>query len=141
MDPVEAGERLWRDVYRRKMANAGRNRLENRHGQAIFVEAAPGEGISTHRYEGVDREFATAEGDRRAANVEGAPGVYGWCVVTVEAASGMHRRVEFTPLADDPYHADIHLPAVDNDGWEDASVHAIDLLAHSDWVDREGAFP
>lgn len=67
--------------------------------------------------------------------------IYGWCVVTVEAASGMHRRVEFTPLADDPYHADIHLPAVDNDGWEDASVHAIDLLAHSDWVDREGAFP
>lgn len=105
------------------------------------MQVVSGEGISTHRYDGVDRRFATAESDLRATKVRGAPGVYGWCVVTVEAASEMHRRVEYTPFPEDRYHADIHLPDVDDDGWEDEVAHAINLLVESDWIDREGAFP
>lgn len=141
MGPVQPSERLWRSVFRDRQARAVKLKRSNHFGKQVFVEESPGAGISVDRFDHVSLAFAAAEGDRKAQSVKGARGVLGWATITGETACGMDRKVQHTPTEGYIYHADIFLPEVDQDGWEDHEAHAIDLLVHSEWMEREGPLP
>ena len=141
MGPIKPSERLWRSVFREKRARAVQDKRSNQHGKLVFVEESAGTGISVDRYDFVSLDTATAQGDRIAVSVKDSKGVHGWATVTHKAASGMARSVTYTPTDDNIYHADIFLPEVDQDGWEDAETHAIDLLLNCEWVPRLGDLP
>ena len=141
MEPIRQSEGLWRDVYRERQKKALNRPLERRvvhpHAQSVFGSPKrPNPAISTNLYDRVSLEYATAEGDRRAAGVEGSKGIQGWLVITVADASRKRRQVVQSPQDDNPYHADIILPDEHAENWEDMEVHVREFLRLSRWQGR-----
>lgn len=58
---------------------------------------------------------------------------YGWLVVSAADAEQQGRRVVPTPLKENPYHADIKLPDLDEESREE---HAFALSIVSKWQDK-----
>ena len=71
----------------------------------------------------------TAIGDKIAAGREGRRTFYGWAVLSVDSAERMGRTVRVTPLADNPYHADMTctFPKGRNNGTTVSSTSRISL--------------
>ena len=141
MEPIRQSEGLWRDVYRERQKKALSRPLEQRvihpHAHSVFGSPKrPNAAISTNLYDRVCLEYATVEGDRRAAYVEGSKGIQGWLVITVADASRKRRQVVHSPQEDNPYHADIILPDEHAENWEDVQVHLREFLRLSRWQDR-----
>ena len=62
---------------------------------------------------------------------------YGWATLTVAHASANGRSVRASPLANNPYHADIELNIRPNLERRDAQKqHADDLAARAHWRER-----
>lgn len=62
---------------------------------------------------------------------------FGWTVVSVRHASEMGRRVEVTPLLDNPFHADIYLNLPDGAERRDAAKqHALNLAKRAAYRPR-----
>ena len=141
MDGIRDDEHVWRDVHferqKKQLDRPPEERRYNSETKVIFgTRQAPFARISTNLYDRVDLDFATSEGDRRALEIAGSKGVEGWWVMSKAAASQMNRRVEPTPLPDNPYHADIILPADEVESWAAAKFHLLDFLASGRWQDR-----
>ena len=62
---------------------------------------------------------------------------YGWAVVAVKRAAANGRQVIATPQLDNPYHADIVLPAPDVEDREEQKRHAQELADSSIWRERD----
>ena len=58
---------------------------------------------------------------------------YGWAVITANRASENSREVLATPIAKNPYHADISLPLAVAEDREERHRHAQELADASDW--------
>ena len=146
MEAIQEGEGLWRDVYREKQKRVldcpVEHRIVSRTTKAVFGSTqGPDARVSTNRYDDVDLEFATAQGDGRAARIDGSDGVQGWLVITARDASGGRRCVVYSPQDGNPYHAEIVLPDEHAKDWEDAEVHLRKFLSLSTWRDRAGPLP
>ncbi len=61
---------------------------------------------------------------------------YGWAVVDADTAESDGRQVLNTPLCDNPYHADIELPALAAADREEQKWHAKLLASYSHWRER-----
>ena len=146
MEAIREGESLWRDVYRERQKRAldcpVEDRKVSKRTKSVFGSAQdPDPRVSTNRYDGVSLEFATEEGDRRAAQIDGSNGVQGWLIITMRDASRGRRRVEYSPQEDNPYHTEIVLPEEHARDWEDAEVHLMEFLSLSTWQGRAGPLP
>ena len=146
MEDIREDEGLWRDVYRERQKRAlncaVEDRAVNKRTKAVFGNPqVPDPRVSTNRYDDVSLEYATAQGDDRAARIEGSDGVHGWLIIAKRDASKGRRSVEYTPQEDNPYHAEIVLPEEHARDWEDAEVHLRAFLSLSRWQDRAGLIP
>ena len=61
---------------------------------------------------------------------------YGWAVIAAEDAESNGRRVVATPQPDNPYHADIILPASAAEDYKEQRRHTQELTAASRWRER-----
>ncbi len=146
MEEIREDEGLWRDVYREKQKRTldcpVEERIGSRRTKAVFgTPQVPDARVSTNRYDAVSLEYATAQGDGRAARIDGSDGVQGWLIITKRDASKGRRTVVYTPQEDNPYHAEIILPDEHARDWEDAEVHLREFLSLSMWRDRAGPIP
>lgn len=73
---------------------------------------------------------------RAAANKRGA-NFYGWAVLITEIACQSNRRVMASPTAENPYHADIVLPASAGEDYEEQVRHAQELADESRWWEAQ----
>ena len=146
MEAIREDEGLWRDVYREKQKRAldcpVQDRIVSRSTKTVFGSSqGPDTRVSTNRYDDVSLEYATAQGDGRAARIDGSDGVQGWLIITKRNASKGRRSVVYTPQDDNLYHAEIILPDEHARDWEDAEVHLRAFLSLSMWRDRSGPLP
>ena len=146
MEAIQEGEGLWRDVYRERQKRALDRPVEERKvsriTKAVFGSTQGLDArVSTNLYDRVTLEYATAQGDRRAAHIEGSNGVQGWMVISVRDASRGRRCVVYSRRDDNHYHAEIVLPDEHAKDWEDAEVHLREFLSLSMWQDRFGPLP
>ena len=72
-------------------------------------------------------ETARAVADNRGRNF------YGWAVLVTERACRSGRRVRASPIAENPYHADIILPDSAGEDYEEQVRHAQELADDSRW--------
>lgn len=98
----------------------------------------PGESsLSVDRLGHASDEVMTAIGDKIAAGREGRRTFYGWAVLSVDSAERMGRTVRVTPLADNPYHADIDLHLSEGAEQRDDRIeHVKDLADRAQWKER-----
>ena len=141
MEDVREDEQVWRDVYtqrhRKHLDRPVEQRRINSETKAVFgTRRLPIKEISTSLYDRVSLVYATAEGDRRAKNVQGSSGIQGWWLMTVRDVTGQGRCVRHSPQPDNPYHADIVLPDGQWETWEDGEVHLRHFLSIGTWQER-----
>lgn len=131
--PIFPNDPLGREVFSERRARKARERGVITHD--IFLERGDIDYLSVDRLDlAPDIEMAEI-GDRNA----GARGkrFFGWAEVSVEHASEMGRRVEPTPLLDNPYHADIFLNLPSGPERQDvARQHALNLAKHAAYRPR-----
>jgi hypothetical protein len=113
-----------------------------RRSRVPFYEFLPPEGkteISVDRLSVAPPDQATSIADSRD-NARGRT-FYGWAIVTEEKSVGNGRRVVASPIpCQNPYHADIVLPADTANNREKQKLHAQELADSSYWRDRSDRF-
>lgn len=128
---IASDEDLGRGIFSSKQAKRARRSGVPFH---VFLERYGERRISTDRLSVAPANEAEAIADR----VAGARGrsFHGWAVVLADEAASDGRRVLNTPLCDNPYHADIELPALAADDREEQKWHAKLLARRSHWRER-----
>ena len=127
-DDPALSEALGRGVFSSKYASrARRSGIPKR----VFLEREGVTEISVDRLDLMSgekaHEMARAAADKRSANF------YGWAVLITEIACRSNRRVKASPTAENPYHADIVLPASAGEDYEEQVRHAQELADESRW--------
>lgn len=121
-------ESLGRGVFSSNDASrAGRSGVPKR----VFLERRGTTEISVDRLDLMSKveavETARAVADNRGRNF------YGWAVLVTERACRSGRRVRASPIAENPYHADIILPDSAGEDYEEQVRHAQELADDSRW--------
>jgi hypothetical protein len=127
---LQPSDPLGRHVTSRKDAAKARRRIRPHH----FVPKLNSDRLSVDRLDHQPNE-TMANIAARVTRASGKP-FCGWIVVSVEAARHMNRRVEVTPLLDNPYHADIVLPvpySIDPDERNIVRRHALNLALSAEF--------
>ena len=126
-DPA-LSETLGRGVFSSRHAGRARRSGVPKH---VFLERKGVTEISLDRLDLMSGEKANEMGhaaaDRRSASF------YGWAVLIAEVACRSNRRVKASPTAENPYHADIVLPASAGEDYEEQLRHAQELADDSRW--------
>lgn len=121
---VGTEEKLGRRVFSRRAAKrASRGRVLPK----LFMER--GLLISVDRLSGVSLDEVERVAQKAALNRDGP--FRGWAVVACSEARSAGRRVRSSPRDDNPYHADIVLPAGATEAHRE--WHAQELAAASRW--------
>ena len=133
--PLSKKENIGRGVFSSRIAKKARNKLPI---PEAFQERMTADRISVDRLDLASLEKFIESGNRIAKNrSNGKRRFYGWAVLSVEQAECEDRKVEATPIEDNPYHADIcmlNLP--DDETRVDAQYdHAVELAAEAKWLD------
>jgi len=112
-------ENLGRGVFSSRNAkSAKRGRVPFR----VFLERLGNPQISVDRLDLAPLKQLTKNGDTVAAGRNTK--FYGWAVVAVQQAESNGRRVNPSPLPNNPYHADIVLPASAVENLDELKIHA-----------------
>ena len=128
-DIVAEWEELGRGIYSAKVARRAR---KNRVPYNVFLPPAGETSISVDRLSIAPPDEAIGIARGRAANREGE--FRGWATVTAEAVREEGRTVVASPIGDEnPYHADIVLPASVASAREKQKHHALALARCSGW--------
>ena len=133
--PSEIGpeEPLGRSVF------SSRNRDRARRGKTphhVFLEREGIIEISVDRLNFAPGIEMSEIADRVAANRSAT--FYGWAVVIEDLARANERGAIASPKPDNPYHADIVLPALAAEDREEQKRHAQELADASAWKERAG---
>ena len=133
---ISPNETLGRGVFSSKQARQADRGTIPRH---VFLERRGEVNISVDRLDFAEPEqMATlgdkVAGDRSVGSVDRT--FYGWAVIAAEDAEGNGRRVVATPQPDNPYHADIILPASAAEDHKEQRRHTRDLADASRWRER-----
>lgn len=125
-------ESLGRGVFSSKQAARSR-----RSGvpKRVFLERKGRTEISVDR---LDFASGRSAGEiARGVAEERGQSFYGWAVIAAEDACRSGRSVRASPTAENPRHADILLPALAGEDYEEQIRHAQELADDSHW--REAA--
>lgn len=128
---VAPEEDLGRSIFSRKNAKRAERSRVPYH---VFLERRGERKISVDRL-----SMAPADKAEAIADCVGAArgrSFHGWAVLSADAAATDGRRVLETPLANNPYHADIVLPALAAAARDEQKRHAKSLATHSYWRGR-----
>ena len=124
-------EELGRRVHSSKSAQrASRSRIPFRE----FLEKPGVIDLSVDRLSVVPPNEVTAIADRDGTERNAV--FYGWAVLTVAQAARDGRNAIASPLPNNPYHADICLPALAGEDREEQKRHAQELADVSGWRGR-----
>ena len=104
----------------------------------VFLERRGEVNISVDRLDFAKPEDMATLGDAVAVgrSVGSVRTFYGWAVIAAEDAESNGRRVVATPQPDNPYHADIILPASAAEDYKEQRRHTQELTAASRWRER-----
>lgn len=129
-DSVTPDERLGRGVFSGRQAQRAIRRIPFH----VFLEREGSASISVDRLDAapVNQSIAIAN---RVGALRGRP-FYGWAVVRTHHAARSGRQVVSSPLADNPYHADIVLPAKAVEDRDEQKRHAQELADAARWQAR-----
>lgn len=133
---ISPDEGLGRGVFSSKHRKRARRSRVPHH---VFLERQGETTISVDRIDQASPEEAAAIGTGVASLRQRT--FYGWAVVEARDASSNRRRVEATPLPDNPYHADIILLDItskildEQEIWDEQMRHAQELADVSYWRD------
>ena len=131
-DMIVLDEALGRGVFsskeQKRAQRSGKARLN------VFLEARGNAELSVDRLDCTTPEEAAAISDRIA--VDRQRRFYGWATVVARLAAANGRRVVASPRPSNPYHADIVLPDLAADDYEEQRVHAQQLADASRWRSR-----
>ena len=128
---IGSGEDLGRSVF------SSKNRDRARRGKAphhVFLEREGTLEISVDRLNYAPEIEMSEIAERVAANRNAT--FYGWAVVVEDSACANERGAIATPRPDNPYHADIVLPAPAAEDREEQKRHAQELADASTWRER-----
>ena len=129
---IGADEELGRTVIsRRRSSRARRGQID----MDIFLEREDAESISVDRMEHAPIRELTAGAGERGRNRQPPQAFYGWAVLTAEHAGRSGRTVVATPRPENPCHADIVLNVTGDERRRQQKQHAIELAAHSQWLE------
>ena len=133
---LEKSELIGRGVYSGRLAKKAR-RNEQIHN--AFLERLDVDKISVDRIDRAPLTVFVELGNEIARNrSNGNRKFYGWAVLTVRDAETNNRMVESSPLASNPYHADICLLNLPDEPKSRRIVqiqHAVDLAVRAKWKD------
>ena len=145
---IPASGRVGRGVFTGKEQRKARN---GRVPSSVFFDSPASGAISVHRLTSRPGEIPAADsglasdetmaeiGDRDAAERGAKDGTtrtfYGWGELSVQDAAEDGRKVIASPLPENPWHADIILPAADV-GDKARRRHAENLAARAIWRPR-----
>ncbi len=130
-------ELIGRGVFSGKQASKARR---GRVIPEVFLERDGVDRISVNRLSYAPLSVLTQIGNEVAKNrTNGTRSFYGWAVLIVEDAEDSDRKVEPTPIEDNPYHADICLMNLPSDDTLHTVQyrHALDLATKSTWREKE----
>lgn len=128
---IGPGEDLGRGVF------SSRNRDRARRGKTphhVFLEREGTIEVSVDRLNFAPETEMSGIADRVAANRNAT--FYGWAVVVEDRARANGRGAIASPITDNPYHADIILPAPAAEDREEQKRHAQELADASTWRGR-----
>ena len=136
---IDKSELIGRGIFSSRQANEAKN--NNRVLPTVFLERIGVDKISVDRLCCASLSVFVQIGDEIAKNrSNGKRSFYGWAVLTVQEAECSDRKVESTPIENNPYHADIclmDLPSDDDELKLAQNRHAVALAAKSEWLDKE----
>ena len=118
---------------------SSRNRDRARRGKTphhVFLEREGTIEVSVDRLNFASDIEMSEIADRVAANRSVT--FYGWAVVIEYRARASKRDAIASPTPDNPYHADIFLPALAAEDREEQKRHAQELADASSWKERPG---
>ena len=154
MADVGQDEGLWRSVFDSKRAKKAEVTMskyqvaddsheiglpQSRHVVIAkgFEERAGVSCISVDRLDCANLVEEAIEGDRRAKNRSASSqGLHGWLVVKAKHARQQSRSVVSSPSCDNPWPADIVLPAKAANNPDERRQHAQQLASYSNWMPR-----
>ena len=82
-------------------------------------------------------ESANSAARARQRSSERPRSFYGWAVVSAQDAAASGRTLQASPMADNPFHADIVLPALAQEDRDEQLRHARELADASRWRSRD----
>lgn len=128
---IAPDERLGRGVFSSRYRNRSRRGTVPYH---VFLERPGNVEISVDRVDLASSTEATriADGVATARNAT----FHGWAVIAAKRARANGRQTVATPQLDNPYHADIVLPAPAAGDREKQIRHAHELADASEWRER-----
>ena len=128
-------EELGRGIYSR---SAAKRASRNRTPYSVFLPPTGEISISVDRLSVASLGEAIGIARRRSANREGE--FRGWATVSVDTACKDDRSVVASPIeGENPYHADIVLPAVVVSDRKMQKHHALALARYSSWREDPNA--
>ena len=128
---IGPGEDLGRGVFSSRNCGRARRGKTPHH---VFLEREGTIEISVDRLKHASEVEMSGIADRVAANRNAT--FYGWAVVVEDRARANGRGVIASPRPDNPYHADIILPALAAEDREEQKRHAQELADASTWRER-----
>lgn len=131
-DDVASNEKLGRGVFSSKQKKLAQKYKKARLN--VFLEKEGNTEISVNRIDWMSPQEENAIGGKLAALRKRK--FYGWAIVTVKQACANRRRVLATPQEDNQYHADIILPDLAGEDYEEQVRHAQELADTSRWRAR-----
>ena len=130
-DDIAPHENLGRGVFSSRNRDRARRAKVPHH---IFLEKQGVVRVSVDRLDNAPSTEAVEIAGRVAAARKAT--FYGWALVTAKHARANRRQVIATPRLDNPYHADIVLPALAAEDHEEQIRHAQELADGSSWRER-----
>ena len=128
---IAPDERLGRGVFSSRYRDRSRRGTVPHH---VFLERPGNVEISVDRID----LASSAEATKIADSIATARNTtfHGWAVITARQACANERQAVATPQLDNPYHADIVLPALTAEDREIQKRHAHELADASKWRER-----
>ena len=130
---IDSAEDLGRSVFSSRDRDRARRGKTPHH---MFLEREGEVEISVDRLNYAPEVGMAKIADHVAANRNAT--FYGWAVVVEELARANGRRAIATPKPNNPYHADIVLPAPVAEAREEQKRHAQELADGSTYRERPG---
>lgn len=130
---IDPSENLGRGVFSRGHAKRARRSRIPHH---VFLEKEGEINISVDRLSVAPLSTALVLAEKIADSRNAS--FYGWATVAANKAESSGRQVVSSPMPeqDNPYHADIILPASVKDDREEQKRHAQELADYSDWLEK-----
>ena len=130
-DRIHPAENLGRGIFSSRQAKRARRTKPPKH---VFLEREGVTEISVDRLDRAPPSWVVVIADSNAA-ARGAT-FYGWAVVAARKAAANGRQVQASPKPDNPYHADIVLPALAAQDQDERIRHAQELADNASWRGR-----